>query len=88
MIHELPLEQRTLHGHFSRELEPVLTVDPGDSVQVDVPNAGWELESGEQFVSRDLSVLAARIPRLPPGQLSDHRPVIVRLRVKPPPVRK
>jgi len=39
------------------------------------------------FVSRDLSVLAARIPRLPPGQLSDHRPVIVRLRVKPPPVR-
>jgi acetamidase/formamidase len=56
VIHELPLEQRTLHGHFSRELEPVLTVDPGDSVRVDVPNARWELESGEQLVSRDPSV--------------------------------
>ena len=32
MLHELPLERRTIHGHFSRELEPVLTVDPGDSV--------------------------------------------------------
>jgi acetamidase/formamidase len=55
-VHELPLEQRTLHGHFSRELEPVLAVDPGDSVRFGVPNAGWYLESGEQLVSRDPSV--------------------------------
>ncbi|MBA2461815.1 MAG: acetamidase/formamidase family protein [Actinobacteria bacterium] len=53
MLHELPLEQRTLHGHFSPELEPVLSVDPGDSVRFATPNAGWYLESGEQFVSRD-----------------------------------
>jgi acetamidase/formamidase len=52
-LHELPLEQRTLHGHFSRDLEPVLTVEPGDSVRISVPNAGWYLESGEQFVSRN-----------------------------------
>ena len=32
MIHELPLERRTLHGHFSRDLEPVLSVDPGDRI--------------------------------------------------------
>ncbi len=25
--HEIPLERRTLHGHFSRELEPILTVE-------------------------------------------------------------
>ena len=31
--HELPLDASALHGHFSRELEPVLTVDPGDSVR-------------------------------------------------------
>jgi acetamidase/formamidase len=55
-VHELPLEQRTLHGHFSRDLEPVLTVEPGDSVRFSVPNAGWYLESEEQFVSRDPSV--------------------------------
>jgi acetamidase/formamidase len=51
--HELPLEQRTLHGHFSRDLEPVLTVDPGDSVRFSVPNAGWYLESRDQFASRN-----------------------------------
>ena len=53
MLHELPLEQANLHGYFSRELEPVLTVDPGDSVRLSVPNAGWELESRERFVSRN-----------------------------------
>jgi acetamidase/formamidase len=56
VIHELPLEQRTLHGHFSRDLEPVLTIDPGDSVRIAVPNAGWRLDSREQLVSRDPSV--------------------------------
>ena len=29
VIHELPLERRTLHGHFSRDLEPVLDDRPG-----------------------------------------------------------
>ena len=53
MIHELPLNASTIHGYFSRELEPVLTVDPGDSVRFATPNAGWWLESGEQLVSRD-----------------------------------
>jgi len=53
VIHELPLERRTLHGHFSRDLEPVLTVDPGDSVRFSTPNAGWELESREKFAPLD-----------------------------------
>jgi acetamidase/formamidase len=55
-LHELPLEQRTLHGHFSRDLDPVLAVEPGDSVRLAVPNSAWYLESGEQFASRDPSV--------------------------------
>ena len=53
MIHELPLERRTLHGHFSRDLEPVLAVEPGDSIRFAVPNAGWDLESGRRFEPRD-----------------------------------
>jgi acetamidase/formamidase len=48
-LHELPLERRTLHGHFSRDLEPVVTVDPGDSVAISVPNAGWRVDSGDRF---------------------------------------
>ena len=53
MIHEIPLERRTLHGHFSPELAPILTVDPGDSIAFSCPNAGWRLDSGDQFAPRD-----------------------------------
>lgn len=52
MIHELLLERRTLHGHFSRELQPVLSVDPGDSVRFATPNAGWWVDRGTQFEPR------------------------------------
>jgi len=52
-VHELPLERRALHGHFSRDLAPVLTVDQGDSVRLETPNAGWELERGGRFEPRD-----------------------------------
>jgi len=51
-LHELPLERRTLHGHFSRDLEPVLVVEPGDSVRISTPNAAWEVVRGEQFAPR------------------------------------
>lgn len=40
-IHELPLERRTLHGHFSRDLPPVLTIEPGDTVRYRTAHAGW-----------------------------------------------
>jgi acetamidase/formamidase len=49
VIHELPLERRTLHGHYSRDLEPVLTVDAGDSVRFATPNAGWFLDDETKF---------------------------------------
>jgi acetamidase/formamidase len=41
VIHELPFERRTVHGHFSRDLAPVLSIDPGDSVVFSSPDAGW-----------------------------------------------
>ena len=46
MIHELPLERRTLHGHFSVDLEPVLRIEPGDSVRFSTLDAGWGMEGG------------------------------------------
>jgi len=52
-LHELPLERRTLHGHFSRDLEPILAVEPGDSIAFACPNAGWELESRDRFEPYD-----------------------------------
>jgi acetamidase/formamidase len=43
-LHEIPLERRTLHGHFSRDLEPILTVESGDSIAFSTLDAGWGLE--------------------------------------------
>lgn len=43
-IHELKAERATLHGHFSRDLPPVLTIDPGDSVGFECLDSGWGLE--------------------------------------------
>lgn len=37
-------ERRTLHGHFSRDLPPVITIKPGDTVQFRTLDAGWGLE--------------------------------------------
>jgi acetamidase/formamidase len=50
VIHELPLERRTLHGHFSRELAPVLAVDAGDSVRFQALNSGWRWEANREFL--------------------------------------
>jgi acetamidase/formamidase len=44
MRHVLEPDQRTLHGHFSRELEPVLTIEPGDTVVFNTLDSGWGLE--------------------------------------------
>jgi acetamidase/formamidase len=52
-VHELPLERRTLHGHFSRDLEPVLTLDSGDTVRLAALESGWHLEPGRYFEPRD-----------------------------------
>jgi acetamidase/formamidase len=53
VIHEIPLERRTLHGHFSRDLDPVLTIDSGDTIAFSCPNAGWWLDRQTRFEPRD-----------------------------------
>jgi acetamidase/formamidase len=52
-LHEIPLERRTLHGHFSRDLEPILTVDPGDTIAFSCLSSGWRTAEHELFVERD-----------------------------------
>lgn len=37
-------ERATLHGHFSRDLPPCLTIDSGDTVVFQTLNAGWSVE--------------------------------------------
>jgi|HubBroStandDraft_6_1064221.scaffolds.fasta_scaffold148608_2 acetamidase/formamidase len=39
--HSIELDSRTLHGYFSRDLPPVVTIDSGDSVSFQTLDAGW-----------------------------------------------
>lgn len=59
-IHTIEPERRTLHGHFSRDLAPVLAIDPGDTVRYRTIDAGWSVgppptpgEEGPKFEPRD-----------------------------------
>jgi acetamidase/formamidase len=51
--HRLPRDAAVLHGRFSRELEPVLTVAAGDAVSLSVPNAGWWSGPGDRIDPRE-----------------------------------
>lgn len=44
-IHHLEPSRSTLHGHFSPDLAPVLTIDPGDTVHFRTLDANWGFES-------------------------------------------
>ena len=43
-LHHIEPERRTLHGHFSKGLAPVLSVEPGNTVRYRTLDAGWGLE--------------------------------------------
>jgi acetamidase/formamidase len=43
-LHVLEPDERTLHGYFSSEMRPILTIDSGDSVRLRTLDAGWGLE--------------------------------------------
>ena len=53
MIHEIPLEEGTVHGYFSTALPPVLTLDPGDSVRFQSLNSRWRWEADAERFDRD-----------------------------------
>lgn len=43
-LHMLEPDSQTLHGHFSPDLPPLLTIDPGDTVRYRTLDAMWGLE--------------------------------------------
>ncbi len=65
-LHHLNAERKTLHGHFSRDLAPALTIDSGDSVRFQCLDANWGLEpyNGVDIHRRELE---GRDPELDSG---------------------
>lgn len=52
-LHSLDSNIRTLRGHWSREFEPVLTIDPGDTIRFRTLDARWYVSpDGQRFEPR------------------------------------
>lgn len=51
--YQMEPERRTLHGHFSPDLPPVLTVQPGDTVVFRTLDAGWTVQRQRTSESAD-----------------------------------
>lgn len=47
-FHTIEPERATLHGHFSRDLVPILTIDPGDTVRFRTLDAGWNVSYDQE----------------------------------------
>ena len=43
-VHRLPFERATLHGHFSRDLLPVLRIADGDTVHFTTFDPSWRYD--------------------------------------------
>jgi len=59
-LHTLKPERATLHGQFSREFAPILTIDSGDTVRFETLDAAWTIDPtilrgqpGRHFEPRD-----------------------------------
>lgn len=44
-LHQIDPIRQNLHGHWSRDLQPILTIDPGDTVQFKTLDAAWGVQA-------------------------------------------
>ncbi|MEH7505615.1 hypothetical protein V7152_27215 [Neobacillus drentensis] len=47
MIHKLDLKSENLHGSFSKDYQPILTLDSGDTLQLRTPDIEWGYSSSK-----------------------------------------
>jgi acetamidase/formamidase len=58
MIHTIQLEDKNLHGSFSKDYQPIITVNSGDTIRLSTPDIQWgySKSKGEEriiFTSRE-----------------------------------
>src|SRR5688500_9408199 len=56
-LYSLEPNEKTLHGYWSRELPPALTIDSGDTVRLCCLDAGWG------FIDSEMGTRAESIPK-------------------------
>ena len=59
--HTMEPERATVHGHFSRDLPPILTIEPGDTIRFRTLEAGWALEPPARAAADSASYIEPRV---------------------------
>lgn len=59
MIHKIHLKSENLHGSFSNEYKPILTVNSGDSIRMQTPDIEWGY-SASKGIEKELFKSAAK----------------------------
>ncbi|MEH7886883.1 acetamidase/formamidase family protein [Bacillus sp. JJ1609] len=81
MIHNIEIKNENLHGSFSNEYEPILTVQSGDTVRMQTPDIEWgySKSNGEERVFFKSKVKEAdpRHPMIGPIKIADAKPGMV-----------
>ncbi|WP_346769623.1 hypothetical protein [Cytobacillus firmus] len=49
MIHTLTIKDENLHGSFSNEYKPALTIHSGDSIRLQTPDIQWGYSSSKDM---------------------------------------
>lgn len=65
--HIIPMDKWTLHGHFSPDLAPILTIQPGDTVITSAPDARWFAERIAPEKGADFRTVEPRDPAVDTG---------------------
>lgn len=65
--HVIPMERRTLHGHFSPDLPPIITIQPGDTVITKVLDANWYAGKIDPDIAAPKPKFEPRTPGLDDG---------------------
>ncbi|WHX42790.1 acetamidase/formamidase family protein [Mesobacillus sp. AQ2] len=49
MIHKIALKSENLHGSFSNEYQPIITVNSGDSIRMQTPDIEWGYSASKEI---------------------------------------
>ena len=81
MIHSIEIKDENLHGSFSNEYKPILTVISGDTVRMQTPDIEWGYSQSKRqervFFKSNVNEADPRHPMIGPFEITDAKPGMV-----------
>ena len=81
MIHNIEIKNENLHGSFSNEYKPILTVISGDTVRMQTPDIEWGYSQSKRqervFFKSNVNEADPRHPMIGPFEITDAKPGMV-----------